>query len=234
MLIRYSYFYAYTVYFSKALKTASSPADVLNKYIFSTGYNIDPNSAKGEPAMLDRFLAGILHPIIHVGYGVEYGIVQQIADGLAHTAVHPAYQGSILPPDLFKASDPLLRGFSSSKGTSRPPFLTFISQILSDSRFTVAALKLPNENMPGGPSYEAVLRSGAGQIVKELTDKRYDSWTVGVSDEELEDRIESMVEDVLVGSALLYGVGGFAAKGDRIFNADFVTYDPPLSLQYES
>ena len=70
--------------------------------------------------------------------------------------------------------------------------------------------------------------------MKGLTDKWYDSWTVGVSDEELEDRIESMVEDVLVGSALLYGVGGFAAKGDRVFNADFVTYAALLSRQYES
>lgn len=78
--------------------------------------------------------------------------------------------------------------------------------------------------MPGGPSYAAVLQSEAGAVVKEFTDNWYDSWTVGVKDDELEDRIEGMVEDVLLGSAVLYGVGGYAAKGDRVFNADFVTY----------
>lgn len=174
--------------------------------------------------MLDRLLAGILHPLIHVGYGVEYGITQQIADGLAYTAIHPAVQGSILPSEFFTSPDPLLRGFSSNTpSTSRPPFLSFLSELLSDTRLSSAALELPHEDMPGGPSYAAVLRSPAGRIVRELTDKWYDSWTAGVSDEELEERLGDMVEDVLLGNTVIYAVCGYAAKGDRVFNADFVT-----------
>jgi hypothetical protein len=38
--------------------------------------------------MLVRLFAGFLHPIIHVGYGVEYRQPAIIAEGLAETAVH--------------------------------------------------------------------------------------------------------------------------------------------------
>lgn len=214
------------VYFCKVLAT-SSATDVLNKYIFSAAYNVNANLAQDQqqPALLDRFLAGIVHPLIHVGYGVEYGIIQQIADGLAHTAIHPAEQDSILPAEFFSPTDPLLRGFSSSKpAASRPPFLSFVAQLLTDSRLTPAALKLPREDFPAQSAYAAALKSGAGEVVKELTDIWYDAWTVGVSDQELEDRLGSIVEDVLVGSAVMYGVAGYAAKGDRVFNADFFGY----------
>lgn len=214
------------IYFCKALST-STPTEVINKYVFSSAYNFNANLASSEqqPAMLDRFLAGIMHPLIHVGYGVEFGIIQQIADGLAHTAIHHAKQGSILPAEFFKSPDPLLRGLSSSAPRkSRPPFLSFVSQLLSDTRLAPASLKLPHEDMPAGPTYAAANKAGAGEVVKELADKWYDAWIVGVSDDGLEDRIEGMVEDVLVSAAVMYGISGYAAKGDRAFNADFFTY----------
>ncbi|KAG9308622.1 hypothetical protein JVU11DRAFT_11730 [Chiua virens] len=43
-----------------------------------------------QPEMLNRFLEILIHPIIHVGYGVEFGIMGLIAEGLAWTSVHPA------------------------------------------------------------------------------------------------------------------------------------------------
>ncbi|VDB98220.1 unnamed protein product [Peniophora sp. CBMAI 1063] len=218
------YYYAYMIYFCKALST-SSPTEVLSKYIFSSAYNYNANLAPDEqqPAMLDRFLAGIVHPLIHVGYGVEFGIVQQIADGLAHTAIHSAIQGSILPSEFFTSHDPLLRGLSSEKHqTTRPPFLSFLSDILTESRLSETALKPPHEDKASAPvEYRDVLKSGAGKLVKELTDKWYDAWTAGVPEGELEARLEGIVEDVLVMCALMYSVSGYAAKGDSKFNADF-------------
>ncbi|KZV67427.1 hypothetical protein PENSPDRAFT_754925 [Peniophora sp. CONT] len=214
------YYYAYMIYFCKVLST-STPTEVLDKYIFSSAYNFNANlpSTQQQPAMLDRFLAGVVHPLIHVGYGVEFGIIQQIADGLAHTAIHPAKQSSILPPELFTSPDPLLRGFSSSKAAaSRPPFLFFVEKLLADSRLTPSALKLPREGMPSPMTHD-----GAGEVVKKIVDKWYDAWVVGAKDQELEGRIEGMVEDVLLSAAVMYGIPGYATKGDRAFNADFFT-----------
>lgn len=34
-----------------------------------------------QPEMLNRFLEILLHPIIHVGYGAEFGIPGMIAEG---------------------------------------------------------------------------------------------------------------------------------------------------------
>ena len=31
--------------------------------------------------MLSRFLAGVLHPLIHVGYGAEFGLLGMFAEG---------------------------------------------------------------------------------------------------------------------------------------------------------
>ena len=62
-------------------------------------------------------------------------------------------------------------------------------------------------------------------VVRELTNKWYDVWTVGVGEEELEKRIEGVVEGVLMACTLTYGVSGYAVKGHKKFNANFFAYD---------
>ena len=216
------------IYFCKALSTLL-PAEVIDKYVFSSAYNYNANlspAAEQQPAMLDRFLAGVMHPLIHAGYGIEFGITQQIADGLAHTAIHPARQGSLLPPEFFTSPDPLFRGsFSSKPSASRPAFLSLLADLLADPRLSGETLNLPHDAEELGLTYRAILKTEAGAVVRELTNKWYDAWIVGVGEEELEKRIEGMVEDVLVTCALMYGISGYAAKGDKKFNADFFAYD---------
>jgi len=34
-----------------------------------------------QPQMLNRFLGGLLHPIIHAGYGAEFGIPGMVVEG---------------------------------------------------------------------------------------------------------------------------------------------------------
>lgn len=69
--------------------------------------------------MLDRFLSGLLHPMIHTGYGAEFrlpGMVvegiylrvqeskntTQLMIGLAQTAVHVPASTDLIPPSLFE------------------------------------------------------------------------------------------------------------------------------------
>ena len=58
--------------------------EVLERFIFSEKYNFDKTrqgEEKAHPQMLNRFLAGLLHPIIHTGYGVEFGLRGILAEG---------------------------------------------------------------------------------------------------------------------------------------------------------
>jgi hypothetical protein len=54
----------------------------LDDYILSKEYNsVEGCGASAQPAMLIRFLAGVIHPLIHVGYGTEFGIPGMVAEG---------------------------------------------------------------------------------------------------------------------------------------------------------
>jgi Questin oxidase-like len=56
---------------------------VLEEYLFDTKMNFDASRSgdKRQPEMLNRFLDGLLHPMIHAGYGVEFGIPGIFAEG---------------------------------------------------------------------------------------------------------------------------------------------------------
>lgn len=43
--------------------------------------NIVPGKDGKAPLMLSRFMAGLLHPFIHAGYGVEFGMPGLVSEG---------------------------------------------------------------------------------------------------------------------------------------------------------
>jgi len=45
--------------------------------------------------ILPRFLAGVFHNIIHVGYGVEFNIPLLVAEGIAMSCLHENYLAPI-------------------------------------------------------------------------------------------------------------------------------------------
>ncbi|KAI0349466.1 hypothetical protein OH77DRAFT_1432025 [Trametes cingulata] len=69
--------------------------EVLEKYIFS------PKANGNGAYMLLRFVGGALHPLIQMGYAVEFGSDAMVAQALAQTAVHDAFQ-----PALFDLATP--------------------------------------------------------------------------------------------------------------------------------
>ena len=80
LTVRYhSYYEAYLKFFTGVLleKTASA---TIEEYIFSP----EANSPSGEglaSGMLSRFYARIYHPLIYVGYGLEFGLLGMVAEG---------------------------------------------------------------------------------------------------------------------------------------------------------
>ncbi|KAI0028806.1 hypothetical protein K488DRAFT_89369 [Vararia minispora EC-137] len=233
-----NFYSAYTTFFCRAL-AKDSVADVLDRFVFSPAYNVNPNlphdkkalkDGEKHPEMLGRFMAGVLHPMIHVGYGAEFGVVQQVAEGLAQTAIHPDYQTPTTPLYLFTTADKYGRGLSRlelpSRNAGPPPLLSFHQVLATDPRFTPAALgfKRPvdGDSIEGGVSYFKTIQN-TGPTVMELVNEWYDRWIVGVPEGELEDRLEKMVEDVIVGNVYWYTVSGYAARGKSVFNAEFIT-----------
>jgi hypothetical protein len=89
------YYDAYLSYFSEYLRD-HTPNEAFECFIFSSAYNFDPDLAtndikdtttadggKKHPEMLNRLLAGLVHPFIHLAYGFELGLPGQVAEGLS-------------------------------------------------------------------------------------------------------------------------------------------------------
>jgi hypothetical protein len=66
---------------TKLLDKQNSITSVLETYIFSHDANMVQNKDGVAPMMLSRFLGGFVHPLIHCGYGVEFGLPGLIAEG---------------------------------------------------------------------------------------------------------------------------------------------------------
>jgi hypothetical protein len=91
----FRYYDAYLSYFSEYLRD-HTPNEAFECFIFSSAYNFDPDLAtndikdtttadggKKHPEMLNRLLAGLVHPFIHLAYGFELGLPGQVAEGLS-------------------------------------------------------------------------------------------------------------------------------------------------------
>ncbi|KAF8641640.1 hypothetical protein AX16_009866 [Volvariella volvacea WC 439] len=216
-------YYASYVEFFKAELEAKGTTRTLEEYIFAPEANF--RSSKGDqdqPRMLDRFLAGLVHPIIFVGYGVEFGLPGMIIEGLAHAAVHKPDSKAVISEELFKISsttsavpqDSLAEQFRSKVGFDSPASsltsptethaFTIVARMLKDSKFN-------NITKPEGLFYQTATSAFGGDIKKYVAQWSFDSSKPG--------EVERKVEELIWTNVLLYGVGGWALNQD--FNADF-------------
>ena len=57
-------------------------APVFEQYILSKDANLVPSpGSQDPPLLLSRYLGGFLHPLIHSGYGAEFGLLGMWAEG---------------------------------------------------------------------------------------------------------------------------------------------------------
>ena len=58
-------------------------ANTLEEFVFSEQYNFRKGEdADAQPELLSHFLQGLVHPMIHVGYGVEFGLKGMVVEGM--------------------------------------------------------------------------------------------------------------------------------------------------------
>jgi Questin oxidase-like len=89
------YYSAFLEYFSEYLRD-HAPNEAFERFVLSSPYNFDPDLPANDvqdikdaekegnkhPEMLNRLMAGLLHPFIHLAYGFEFGLPGQVAEGL--------------------------------------------------------------------------------------------------------------------------------------------------------
>lgn len=143
------YYWSYLHFFDSQLK--QSPFDeVLHKYVFSTDANTDATQ------MVVRFYGGVLHPLIHFGYGLELNSPALAAEGLA-MATSTAASHSWLLDYHWLTSAP-------STGDKRG-LLELIKEMQADPRLSVQELKLNEQEsaLPDEP-FEQPGSAGYGVI----------------------------------------------------------------------
>ncbi|KAK9321318.1 hypothetical protein V1517DRAFT_326703 [Lipomyces orientalis] len=80
---------SFLVYFQRELD-AKGVGPVLNEHLFAEDGHADD--------LLVRMFAGFLHPLIHLGFGVEFNQPAIVAEALAQAAVHDNWIGDYLLP----------------------------------------------------------------------------------------------------------------------------------------
>jgi hypothetical protein len=110
------------------------------------------------------------------------------------------------------------------------PMFAFHRRIRDDP--ALSSTEPPSNAKQWDQRYRAVVKAVGGSIhnlVREWTAE----WLSGTrSDVEAEVRLKGMVEEVIWGNVIWYGVGGWASRGDsgRAMNANLIPYVLPLDL----
>lgn len=175
----------FLTFFSSELDTKGTEA-VLNEYLFA-------NDARADDLLI-RMYAGFLHPIIHLGFGVEFEQPAIIAEALAQAAVHDSWIGTFLEATSKHAK--LKRGKADRKKT--------IVQILEECRADEKLKSAPHYD-DGNKIRDGILKRAPNEMANHASD-----FTVGESEEELKERCVEMISaagmSCLFPSVLLYPI----------------------------
>ncbi|TFY61421.1 hypothetical protein EVG20_g7066 [Dentipellis fragilis] len=216
------YYEAYLAYFLNYLDTHNI-AETVDRFIFSPEYNYIPN--------LDDLNA---RDKKNGGKGAKQK-TNNFWTGLAMTAVHPPFQTPIVPYSLFSShpdftaapSASLLKRLASLTVTSKSapstplkPTFSLHQRILADPSLTAGVAI----DVSSPKKYEDLIEH-SGDRLHELVTEWYEKWLEGATtNEEVESRLEAMVEEVIWGNVMWFGVGGWAGPGKKDgqnINADF-------------
>lgn len=212
------FYNAYLKFFTEAVRSEGI-WQTLEKFIFSSEFNYNgPDNTK--PEMLNRFLDGLLHPMIHVGYGCEFGLPGMIVEGLASAAVHHDTTTVLLPESMWKSeatsvgtvTSLLSSSLNLGLGTSSPSpsknvhALTILARVLKDQHLGELVNKDPIGTFTGN-----VEKHGESLL------KYVSQWTFDSSDPK---EVERKVEELVWTNVIIYGIGGWS-RG-KAFNSDFM------------
>jgi hypothetical protein len=160
------YYHDFLVFFQEEMAKKGWEA-VLNEYLFAGDEAADD--------MLVRLYAGFLHPIIHLGFGVEFKQPAIIAEALAQTAIHENWMGT-----LYIGTEKEIQ----AQGGEAPPHKTIV-QLLEEIRNDKELSGAAHLN-DGNKVRDGILKRAPKQMVKYASQYRVD-------EKELEKRTAEMI-----------------------------------------
>lgn len=75
------YYQSYYAFFATRL-LENGVFKTLEEFIYSKKANYDDRHEHNQPKMFSRFVGGLYHPMIHLGFGLEFGMVGVLAGGM--------------------------------------------------------------------------------------------------------------------------------------------------------
>lgn len=216
-----NYYEAYTTFFVKTIEEKGASA-TLDEFIFSEKYNFQPGrDTESQPEMLCRFMDAVMHPLIHCGHGVEFGLKGTLAEGLSLTAMHSVHAPGFFPQSMFVAQPNDSIGIMTND---------FGSLVLDDQSSVMPLKTLSGEDTHAFSILARVLKDHSlaskgprhftGQYPDTLVAHGYrirehvQRWTVDLSKP---GEIERKMEECIWTSSVIYALGGWRNG----FTADF-------------
>ncbi|KAH0834191.1 hypothetical protein J3R83DRAFT_11503 [Lanmaoa asiatica] len=214
-----NFYQGYVSFFSKQISEKGA-ASTLEEFVFSEKYNFQKGrNANAQPEMSVRLFEGLVHPLIHVGYGVEFGLKGMLAEGLALAVAHDVRVPGSLPPSLFApSSTDSMRHIATrlSSLTLDAPAATstpIVSETGGVHAFDIVARMLKDDRLNIKPSTDPI-----NQIVEMLIKysptvrEHAEQWTVDLNQP---GEVERKMEELVWLSSLVYGVGGLTPNGHQ-------------------
>ncbi|KAI6118350.1 hypothetical protein F5141DRAFT_999900 [Pisolithus sp. B1] len=179
------YYKGYVDFFTREIDEKGTPA-VLEEYIFSDRFQYQ-EGASNQPEMLSRFTASLLHALIHVGHGLEFGLKGMVVEGLALAAVQDV-DGKDFYPSRFFAEN----GQVTTEADT--PVFDVIARMVRDDDLKVKNVNALREFKQAVEDHAARIRGYVAQ------------WTINVTKK---GEIERKVEELIWLTSILYAIGGF-------------------------
>ncbi|KAJ7023708.1 hypothetical protein C8F04DRAFT_1213242 [Mycena alexandri] len=188
-----NYYQAYLYFFSDVV--LRKPAHVvLEEWIFSSRVNYDTL----KDGMFNRLLAGVMHPLIYVGFGLEFSLPGLVAEGLAHAAVHKNSTSTLLPRYMFETPS-VPRPMTMGAHSAGVHAFSILARIQREHRFNnvVPNFKFDDIHTQYG---EDIQRYAAEWIVEGMDSKE----------------VAEKVKELIFLNVMIYAMGGWSEeKGFR-------------------
>ncbi|KAG8892160.1 hypothetical protein FRC00_012553 [Tulasnella sp. 408] len=219
------YYNAYMHFYASQID-AHGPGKTLEKYVFAKEANLTADGKQG-PQMLDRFMSGLLHPMIHTGHWAEFHVPGMLAEGLGMASTTPPNSPHLFPPDFFD--------YDTQRSGS-------VQSMLDQATTTIRRLSLNNPRSTSPSSYTGGAHAldilhrmlqdpalAAGKTCQPDKDDMFTDTIKSVGDRirkyakmwqvDSDREVPEKLEEASWLATLVYGLGGFR-KG-KPFRSDF-------------
>lgn len=225
------WYQAYFNFFADEL-LSNGVSKTIDVYVFSKKANYEDDAereGRKQKAMFSRFIGGLFHPLIHLGYGVEFGIPYMVTEALAQTAISDNRMESLIPRSRWDEQTQLsavnsLVSRMSALVLNTPPqkgspigegdvsVFNVIALIQKDASFSNQSLQLD----PSVDTYYFLVNGRGKDILKYA-----DMWTLNITESSDAEALDHKIEELAFAVAILYGIGGWKNGKVQPFQADF-------------